>query len=69
MNTNKTHARLIILFILGLLFLNYPLLSLFSKKAVTFLSIPLLYAFVYIFWGALIVISFLIIEFQKKNRL
>lgn len=52
-------ARLIALFILGCFVLTYPLLSLFSRD-VTFFGIPLLYAYLYGAWLALIVLAGLV---------
>jgi len=63
----KKNTRMLILFIFGFLFLNYPLLSLFSSKNILIAGIPLLYAFVYILWGVLIVITIFTIGLNKDN--
>jgi uncharacterized membrane-anchored protein len=53
-NNNK-NKRLISLFFLGLLMLNYPILSLFNVKA-TVLGIPLLCLYLFSAWLALILL-------------
>ena len=56
--------RLVALFLLGLLLLNYPLLSLFEKPGEIF-GIPLLYAYVFTVWMLLIGLMALVLE--KRN--
>jgi hypothetical protein len=53
--------RLIALFLLGALLLNYPLFSLFAGPAAVF-GIPLLYVYVFAVWAALIALLALIAE-------
>ena len=53
--------RLVALFLLGLLLLNYPLLQLFERPG-EILGIPLLYAYVFAVWALLIVLMALILE-------
>lgn len=53
-NQKQKNARIIILFLIGASFFNYPLLSLFSSEEGTIFNIPLLYAFVYIVWFVII---------------
>ena len=53
--------RLVALFLLGSLLLNYPLLYLFSSAAEVF-GVPLLYAYVFIVWGLLIGLMALTVE-------
>ncbi len=48
------NKKLLVLFFMGVVLLNFPLLSLFSKKEITIFSVPLLYGFVFIVWGGLI---------------
>lgn len=48
------NTQLIVLFIIGIIFFNYPILALFNINKTTLLGIPLLYTFVYIFWALLI---------------
>jgi hypothetical protein len=53
-NNNK-NKRLISLFFLGSLLLNYPILSLFNVKAFVF-GIPLLCIYVFSVWSAVILL-------------
>ncbi len=48
-----THKTMIILFFLGVVFFNYPILSIFSSKDEMIFGIPLLYAAVFLSWGVL----------------
>lgn len=54
-------ARLIALFLLGVLLFNYPLLALFNRAAEA-LGIPLLYAYVFGAWGLLVALLALVVE-------
>lgn len=53
-NNNK-NKRLISLFFLGLLLLNYPILSLFNVRT-SILGIPLLCLYIFSIWFALILL-------------
>jgi len=53
-NNNK-NKRLISLFFLGLLLLNYPILSLFNVRT-SVLGIPLLSLYIFSIWSALILL-------------
>jgi hypothetical protein len=53
--------RLAALFLLGWLLFNFPLLALFNR-GVDVLGIPLLYAYIFGVWLALIVLMALVIE-------
>jgi hypothetical protein len=53
--------HIIILFVVGVLALNYPLLSLFDQLGLP-LNLPLLYLYVFLVWLLLIVAMALIIE-------
>jgi hypothetical protein len=53
--------RLAALFLLGCLLFNYPLLSLFARQGEIF-GIPLLYAYVFSAWAALIGLMALVVE-------
>ena len=57
--------RLVALFVLGLLLLNYPLINLFSGSAQVF-GVPLLYAYVFAVWALLIVLVALVVE-KRRN--
>jgi hypothetical protein len=56
--------RLVALFLLGCLLLNYPLLNLFASSS-QILGIPVLYAYVFAAWGLLIGLMALVVE--KRN--
>jgi hypothetical protein len=56
--------RLVALFLLGLLLLNYPLLNLFANTN-HILGIPLLYAYVFAVWALLIGLMALVVERRK----
>lgn len=53
--------RLAVLFALGSLLFNYPLLTIFNH-AETLWGVPLLYAYVFGAWGALIVLMVLAVK-------
>jgi hypothetical protein len=56
-----TGQRLIALFLLGCLLLNYPLFSLFAGPAEAF-GIPLLYVYIFFVWALLIALMALVVE-------
>jgi hypothetical protein len=53
--------RLVALFLLGCLLLNYPLLNLFASESQA-LGIPVLYAYVFAAWALLIGLMALVVE-------
>jgi hypothetical protein len=53
--------RLVALFLLGFLLLNYPLLNLFAGAGQV-LGIPVLYAYVFTVWALLIGLMALVVE-------
>ena len=53
--------RLVALFLLGVLLLNFPLLNLFASPARVF-GIPVLYAYVFAVWAALIALMVWVVE-------
>jgi hypothetical protein len=59
--SSRTGQRLVGLFLLGCLFFNYPLLSLFNVRA-TLLGVPLLYAYLFAAWALLIALAALVVE-------
>jgi hypothetical protein len=59
-STGRTQ-RLAALFLLGLLLFNYPLLALFNRAAEAF-GVPVLYAYIFGAWAALIALLALVIE-------
>ncbi len=56
-----TGQRLIAVFLLGCLLLNYPLLALFNIDYSVF-GIPLLYIYTFVAWAVLIALTALIAE-------
>lgn len=56
------------MFIIGLISLNYPLLSLFSKVKLIF-GIPVLYLYLFVFWIIFIVCIAVIVEKTKSQPL
>jgi hypothetical protein len=53
--------RLVALFVLGWLLFSFPLLSLFNTAGTVF-GIPVLYAWLFGAWAALIVVMLLVVE-------
>lgn len=56
-----TGQRLIALFLIGCLLLNFPLLALFSTASMVW-GIPLLYVYIFLGWALLIALMALLIE-------
>lgn len=56
-----TGQRLLALFFIGCLLLNFPILSLFSTDGMVW-GIPLLYVYLFLAWVLLIVFMALVIE-------
>jgi len=59
--TKRKNERLVVLFLIGALALNYPLLALFSKVKVLF-SIPVLFLYIFLCWVLFILGVALIME-------
>ncbi len=53
--------RLVALCLLGAMLFNYPLLAVFNVQGTLF-GVPVLYAYFFIAWGALIALMALVIE-------
>jgi hypothetical protein len=53
--------RLVVVFLLGVLLFNYPLLALFDRAAVV-LGVPLLYAYIFCAWALVIALLALVVE-------
>ena len=58
--------KLIALLLVGLLALNYPLLSLFSK-AVIWMGIPALYLYLFVFWALFIALMCAVMEVRATQ--
>ena len=63
----KKIQRLLVLFIFGILALNFPLITLFSRNTF-FLNVPLLYFYLFSFWIIFIFIIALVVERKKMAR-
>ncbi len=62
--------QIIVLFLMGTLALNYPLLSVVDRKSL-FLGIPLLYLYIFLIWLIIIVLMAFIAEkssFRNDDR-
>lgn len=66
LSTEKNNDRLIALVLIGVLALNYPLLSLFSDASFLF-GIPILYLYLFSIWGTFIFLAALVIERKTKK--
>lgn len=62
--SKQQNERLIVMFIIGIIALNYPLLSLFSKVKLIF-GVPVLYLYLFLFWFIFIIFVAVIIEKKK----
>ncbi len=60
-----TGQRLVAVFALGAILLNYPILSLFAGP-IDVAGIPLLYAYVFVVWTALIGLMAFVIELARE---
>ncbi|MDB5812591.1 MAG: hypothetical protein JWN94_4713 [Betaproteobacteria bacterium] len=59
--TGRNGQRLIAVFLLGCLLLNYPLLALFNIEY-RLLGIPVLYVYTFVAWAVLIALTAAIVE-------
>ena len=59
--SQSKEQRLVAVFILGCLMFNYPVLALFNRPE-TALGIPLLYAYIFAAWAALVVLMALVVR-------
>jgi hypothetical protein len=55
------NQRLVCIFLLGVVLFNFPILALFNVGATLF-GVPLLFAYLFLAWGALILLMYLAIE-------
>jgi hypothetical protein len=61
MASERYREQFIALFVMGLLVLSYPLLSLFDSPMLV-LGVPLLYFYVFLAWIAIIVLAAVVVE-------
>ena len=59
-----TGQRLVAIFAMGAILLNYPILSLFAGGA-DLLGIPLLYSYVFVIWTAVIGLMALVVQLPR----
>ncbi|MCG8486254.1 MAG: hypothetical protein AB2551_13415 [Candidatus Thiodiazotropha sp.] len=67
MSNGRNQERLIVLFLLGVLVLNYPLLHLFGTGSL-WLGIPVLYLYLFICWLLIIVFLALLMEARRSGE-
>lgn len=63
----RRRERLVALCVIGILLLNYPLLSLFSLPRL-WLGIPVLYWYIFLTWIGLILLSFWVLEVHRYPK-
>ena len=61
--TDRTGERLGLLFLLGILLINFPILAIFHR-AQTFVGIPILYLYLFGVWTAGILAVFVLVRRQ-----
>jgi hypothetical protein len=66
MKSGLKNQYLWVVFVLGVVLLNYPILAIYNIPEIWF-GIPVLYFFVFLFWLLLILATFLII-LKLKNK-
>jgi hypothetical protein len=59
--------RFVALCILGVLLFNYPILALFNISGAVF-GVPVLYAYIFVAWAALIALMALVAEQRGQDR-
>jgi hypothetical protein len=62
-----TGQRLVAVFLIGFVLLNYPILSLFDRSAAVF-GVPLLFLYIFAAWAGIIAVMAWIIEGVGKSR-
>ena len=64
---SKTNKRLVALFLLGCVLLNFPILSLVNLEILIF-GLPLLYVYIFGIWCLLISLTALATLFRSQDR-
>jgi hypothetical protein len=59
--------RLVAVFLLGCIFFNYPVLSLFDRAA-TLLGVPLVFLYLFAAWGLVIVLMAWVVEHRERHE-
>ncbi len=65
--TKRQGERLIWLLLIGLMAINYPLLSIFNRTVLWF-GIPALYLYLFVFWILFIGLAAVVMERRKPSR-
>ncbi|HOB62515.1 MAG TPA: hypothetical protein PKI41_10395 [Candidatus Competibacteraceae bacterium] len=60
----QSREYIVILFIVGVLALNYPIVELFDRSWMPF-GVPLLYFYLYVVWLALIILLILVVQHSE----
>jgi len=63
----QSKESIVILFIVGVLALNYPMLDLFDQPWMPF-GVPLLYLYLYLVWLVLIILLIVVVEHSEIHR-
>jgi TRAP-type C4-dicarboxylate transport system permease small subunit len=63
----QKRPTLIVLFFIGVILFNYPVLSLFSDAKQEIFGIPLLYAYVFTAWALLIILTFITVRTHRRQ--
>lgn len=63
----RRNERIMGLVLVGVLALNYPLLSIFASGALLF-GIPVLYLYLFLFWAGFIAVAGLMIEAKDSDE-
>ncbi len=63
----QSKEYIVILFVVGVLALNYPILDLFDRSRMPF-GVPLLYLYLYLAWLILIVVLIVVVEHSEVHR-
>ena len=64
---SKINKRLVALFLLGCLLLNFPIISLFNLEILIF-GLPLLYVYIFVIWCLIIGLTALVTLFHSRQR-
>ena len=65
MNRAKINQRLVSVFLLGCLLFTFPILAIFNSSRATLFGIPVLYAYLFGAWAALIVLMAIAVERKR----
>jgi lipid-A-disaccharide synthase-like uncharacterized protein len=65
--SNDRAYKLVSLFLLAFLLLNFPIIGIFSREGY-FLGIPVLFFYVFSVWGILIILTYYLVRRSKKSK-